>query len=191
MIRRSIEPSQKYWPASGAYWFFAVVAVFLLLNTAVWVYNHYWPDFGGGSMSSSISFSDGKYGGIISVSREFSMGMVHPSVYGVDNPGLSGGYSSINGVERQSKVFITFDKGRKERKEQIEKNHVYFTSFTEILRKVSFEELGIQPVPRKATREPGWYEPFVEEINQKIKEYMEKHAEEIYGEETEKSEPQS
>ena len=186
MIRRMIEPSQKYLPAIGAYWFFVVVGVFLLLgavlNGATWIYNHYYPDLGGGSMSSSISFPDGKHGGQIFVSREFSVGIVHPSIYGVDNPGLSGGYSSVNGVERQSKAFIIFDKGQKAHKEPIEKNHVYFTSFTEILRKVSFEELGIQPVPRKATREPGWYEPFCDEINQKIKEYMEKHAEEIYDE---------
>ena len=65
-------------------------------------------------------------------------------------------------------------------------DHVYFLSVGDspkILREVSFEEIGIEPVPAEAMEETGWTREFTERIGKKITEYLEKHGGEIFGNE--------
>ena len=71
-------------------------------------------------------------------------------------------------------------------------DHVVFLSLDadwRILREVRFEEIGIEPASAQAMEKTGWSGEFTDRIGQKITEYLEKHAGEIFGEKT--SEPEA
>ena len=153
-------------------------------------------DPGGGSQMLGELVQGEKYKATIFVSREISMAIVAPNIYyRTSNSPYWTTHGSKFSIEKdpiiswaEKEAFVSFEDGQTRREVPAEENHVYFVSLTEILRKVSFEELGIQPIPQDVMREAGWKMNFCREISRKTKEYMEKHAEEIYGGETEKTE---
>ena len=136
-----------------------------------------------------------KYPGITLVTPELSLALVCPTVYG---PNVSPAYSTcekegdkrVDGCVSEicpkilwagEEASIRFKNGEMKCELPAERNHVYFTSYTGVLRKVSYEELGIQPTSREALKEKGERSRFLREISNRITEYLKNHAEEIYG----------
>ena len=85
-------------------------------------------------------------------------------------------------ILKDGKNVLTVNPGQ----DGFENDHVFFISANAspvILREVSFDEIGIEPVPR-AMKKDGWTGDFIDRIKQKLEVYLEKHAAEIFGETT-------